>query len=173
MGTLIDALLQLSRITRAEIVREDFSISALAESVASEIREQNAERQLTFEIQPGLMVNADPRLTRVGLENMLGNAAKFTSKLEHARVEFGWDEEQKAWFIRDNGAGFDMTYSDKLFSAFNRLHGDRDFKGSGIGLATVARVIHRHHGRIWARSEINRGATFWFTLGPGAGASED
>jgi light-regulated signal transduction histidine kinase (bacteriophytochrome) len=80
-------------------------------------------------------------------------------------VDFGWDKEKKAWFVRDNGAGFDMFYADKLFTAFNRLHGDKDFKGSGIGLATVARVIHRHHGDIWADSVINHGATFWFTLG--------
>jgi len=165
MGTLIDALLQLSRITRTEIVREDFDMSVLATSVASEILDQNRDRDLIIDVQPGLSVNADPRLARVALENLMGNAAKFTSKLEHARVAFGWDDSQQAWFVRDNGAGFDMTYADKLFSAFNRLHGDKDFKGSGIGLATVARVIHRHHGQIWAKSEVNAGATFWFTLG--------
>jgi light-regulated signal transduction histidine kinase (bacteriophytochrome) len=95
----------------------------------------------------------------------LGNAVKFSSKLEHAVVEFGWDEGEHAWFVRDNGAGFDMQYASKLFNAFHRLHGDKDFKGSGIGLATVARVVRRHHGRIWAKSEIGHGATFWFTLG--------
>ncbi len=164
MGQLIDALLQLSRITRAEIVREDFSMSELATSVANDLKEQNRDRDLSFDIESGLSLNADPRLTRIAVENLLGNAVKFTSKVPHARVAFGWDTEQNAWYVQDNGAGFDMIYAGKLFGAFNRLHGDKDFKGSGIGLATVARVIHRHHGRIWAKSGVNEGATFWFTL---------
>jgi light-regulated signal transduction histidine kinase (bacteriophytochrome) len=164
MGQLIDALLQLSRITRAEIIREDFSMSRLAESVASDLQEQSRDRDLSFDIEPGLTGNADPRLTRIALENLLGNAVKFTSKVPQAKVRFGWDTAQSAWYIRDNGAGFDMIYADKLFGAFNRLHGDKDFKGSGIGLATVARVVHGHHGRIWANSAVNQGATFWFTL---------
>jgi signal transduction histidine kinase len=164
MGQLIDALLQLSRITRAEVLREDFSISGLAESVVVDMKEQNRERDLVFSIEPGLTANGDPRLMRVALENLIGNAVKFTSKLPHGRIAFGWDAEQNAWYLRDNGAGFNMVYASKLFSAFNRLHGDKDFKGSGIGLATVARVIHGHHGRIWAKSTVNEGATFWFTL---------
>jgi light-regulated signal transduction histidine kinase (bacteriophytochrome) len=164
MGLLIDALLQLSRITRTEIIREDFSMSGLAESVASDLEEQNRGRDLSFDIEPGLSTYADPRLTRIALENLMGNAVKFSSKIPHARVRLGWDAEQNAWYVQDNGAGFDMTYADKLFGAFNRLHGDKDFKGSGIGLATVARVIHGHHGRIWAKSAVNQGATFWFTL---------
>jgi signal transduction histidine kinase len=164
MGQLIDALLQLSRITRAEIIREDFSMSELANSVANDLKEQNRDRDLSFSIEPGRNVNADPRLTRVALENLIGNAVKFTSKTPHARVAFGWDTEQNAWYVRDNGAGFNMIYAGKLFGAFNRLHGDKDFKGSGIGLATVARVIHGHHGRIWANSAVNQGSTFWFTL---------
>lgn len=164
MGQLIDALLQLSRITRAEIIREDFSMSDLAHAIASDLTEPSRGRDLVFDIEPGLTANADPRLMRVALENLLGNAVKFTSKVPHARVAFGWDANADAWYIRDNGAGFDMIYADKLFSAFNRLHGDKDFKGSGIGLATVARVVHRHHGRIWVNSGVNQGATFWFTL---------
>lgn len=164
MGQLIDALLRLSRITRAEILREDFSMSGLAESVASDLREQSQDRKMSFDIEPGLNAYADPRLTRIALENLMGNAAKFTSKVEHAEIRFGWDPEQNAWYVRDNGAGFDMIYADKLFGAFNRLHGDKDFRGSGIGLATVARVVHGHHGRIWANSAVNQGATFWFTL---------
>jgi signal transduction histidine kinase len=164
MGQLIDALLQLSRITRAETVREDFSMSGLAESVASDLKEQNRGRELSFDIEPGLSTYADPRLTRIALENLMGNAVKFTSKVPHAKIRFGWDAEQNAWYLADNGAGFDMAYANKLFGAFNRLHGDKDFKGSGIGLATVARVVHGHHGRIWANSAVNQGATFWFTL---------
>lgn len=164
MGQLIDALLQLSRITRAEIIRETFSMSELAESVASDLREENPGRQLSFDVETGLDVYADPRLTRIALANLMGNAAKFTSKVPHAEIHFGWDSEQNAWYVRDNGAGFDMVYADKLFGAFNRLHGDKDFRGSGIGLATVARVVHGHHGRIWAKSAVDQGATFWFTL---------
>jgi signal transduction histidine kinase len=164
MGQLIDALLQLSRITRTEIIRENFSMSALAESVAADLLEQNKDRQIAFEIEPDLSAYADPRLTRIAVENLMGNAVKFTSKMPRAKIAIGWDREQNAWFVRDNGAGFDMVYADKLFAAFNRLHGDKDFRGSGIGLATVARVIHGHHGRIWAKSAVNQGATFWFTL---------
>lgn len=165
MGQLIDALLQLSRITRAELNREDIDVSEMANSVVADIKDQNPAATITFQIEPGLRANADPRLLHVALENLLGNAVKFSSKVAAPVVEFGWDPEQKAWFVRDNGAGFDMFYADKLFNAFNRLHGDKDFTGSGIGLATVARVVHRHQGRIWAHSAVNHGATFWFTLG--------
>jgi signal transduction histidine kinase len=165
MGGLIDALLQLSRITRAEINREVFDISELAESVASALRDENPGRDMTFHIEPGLIAEGDPKLLLVALENLLGNAVKFSSRMPTTVVDFGWDKQQEAWFVRDNGAGFDMHYADKLFNAFNRLHGDKDFKGSGIGLATVARVIHRHHGRISADSVVHHGATFWFTLG--------
>ncbi len=164
MGQLIDALLQLSRITRAELEREDFDMSAIAEPIAAALAQENAPRHLEFQIEPGMRANGDPRLLRVALENLLGNAAKFSSKVEYPVVAFGWDPDQNAWFVRDNGAGFDMEYADKLFNAFHRLHGDKDFKGSGIGLATVARVIRRHHGRIWAKGVVNHGATFWFTL---------
>ena len=165
MGQLIDALLQLSRITRADITRESLDFSELAESVASNLLEENRGLDITFHIEPGLRAEGDPKLLRVALENLLGNAVKFSAKKKSAVVDFGWDKEKNAWFVRDDGAGFDMHYADRLFSAFNRLHGDKDFKGSGIGLATVARVIHRHHGEIWADSVIDNGATFWFTLG--------
>ncbi len=165
MGQLIDALLQLSRITRADITRESLDFSELAESVASNLLEENRGLDITFHIEPGLRVEGDPKLLRVALENLLGNAVKFSSKKKSTVVDFGWDKEKNAWFVRDDGAGFDMHYADRLFSAFNRLHGDKDFKGSGIGLATVARVIHRHQGEIWADSVIDHGATFWFTLG--------
>lgn len=165
MGTLIDSLLQLSRITRAEITREPVDMSALAESVVANLREEFPERSFETSIEPGLNVEADQRLLRVALENLLGNAVKFTAKVEQPSIHFGFDAEQQAYFIRDNGAGFDMYYKDKLFNAFNRLHGDKDFKGSGIGLATVARVIRRHHGKIWAEAKVDHGATFYFTLG--------
>ncbi len=165
MGQLIDSLLQLSRITRAEIVRSKVDLSGLAETIVGNLKDENPEKTIEFRIEQGLTATADPKLIQVALENLLGNAVKFSSKVEHPVVEFGRDAEKDAWFVRDNGAGFDMFYSDKLFNAFNRLHGDKDFKGSGIGLATVARVVRRHHGRIWAESVVNHGATFWFTLG--------
>jgi signal transduction histidine kinase len=165
MGQLIDALLQLSRITRSEITREPVDLSSIAASVATNLGDEYPGRNLNISIEPGMHVDADPRLLRVALQNLLGNAAKFTSKLENPEIHFGLDNEKQAYFIRDNGAGFDMQYAGKLFNAFNRLHGDKDFKGSGIGLATVARVIQRHHGRIWAEAEVNHGATFYFTVG--------
>jgi signal transduction histidine kinase len=165
MGQLIDALLQLSRITRADISRESFDFSELAKSVAVVLIEENIGRPITFNIEPNLQVEGDQKLLRVALENLFGNAVKFSSKKPGTTIDFGWDKEKNAWFVRDDGAGFDMFYADRLFNAFNRLHGDKDFKGSGIGLATVARVIHRHHGDITADSVIDHGATFWFTLG--------
>lgn len=165
MGQLIDALLQLSRITRADITREPVDMSTMALSVAFNLREEYPGRDLNISIESGMQVEADPKLLRIALENLLGNAAKFTSKLDRPEIHFGLDKEKQAYFVRDNGAGFDMFYAEKLFNAFNRLHGDKDFKGSGIGLATVARVIRRHHGRIWAEARVNDGATFYFTVG--------
>ncbi len=165
MGQLIDALLQLSRITRAEITREEVNVSEVAASVAADLQAANSGREISFSIEPELRASADPKLIQVALENLLGNAVKFSSKVPHPSIEFGMDKTQNAFFVRDNGAGFDMYYADKLFNAFNRLHGDKDFTGSGIGLATVSRVIRRHHGRIWADSTVDHGATFWFTLG--------
>ncbi len=164
MGQLIDALLQLSRITRADITRESFNLSELAASVAAVLREENPTRDITFHIEPNLTADGDPKLLQVALENLLGNAVKFSARVPATIIDFGWNSDKNAFFVRDNGAGFDMFYASKLFNAFNRLHGDKDFKGSGIGLATVARVIRRHHGRIWADSAVDVGATFWFTL---------
>ncbi len=165
MGMLIDALLQLSRVTRAEITREPVDLSAMANQVAANVKEEHPGRELEITIDAGMQVNADPKLLRVALENLLGNAAKFTGKVANATIYMGWDAALGAFFVTDNGAGFDMRYASKLFGAFNRLHGDKDFKGSGIGLATVARVIARHHGRIWAQGEVDHGATFFFTVG--------
>ena len=165
MGQLIDSLLQLSRITRIELQREPVDVASIAQQVASTLQEENPERTLQFQILPGPEAFADAKLVQVALENLLGNAVKFTGKQADADIRFGWDAENEAWRVSDNGAGFDMQYAHKLFNAFNRLHGDKDFKGSGIGLATVARVVRRHGGRIWADSAVNHGATFWFTLG--------
>jgi signal transduction histidine kinase/CHASE3 domain sensor protein len=165
MGQLIDALLQLSRITRAELTREDIDVTALAEEVAADLRQQNPTRNLTLRIQPGMRADADPRLLRVALANLLGNAVKFTAKKEVAVIDVGQSPETNEFFVRDNGAGFDMQYAGKLFTAFQRLHGDRDFQGSGIGLATVSRVVRRHGGKTRAESAVGDGATFLFTLG--------
>jgi signal transduction histidine kinase len=167
MGSLIDALLQLSRVTRSDVQRERLDLSQLATLVFNELMAADPDRKIHFTAQPDIMAQADPRLMRIAFENLLGNAIKFTSKVPEARIEFGSSIERgrTVYFVRDNGAGFDMTYVDRLFTAFQRLHGDRDFKGSGIGLATVSRIVRRHDGDIWASSELDHGATFFFTLG--------
>ncbi|HVJ09084.1 MAG TPA: CHASE3 domain-containing protein [Acidisarcina sp.] len=165
MGQLIDALLQLSRITRAELVREPIDVTRMASEVMHELEQLNPDREIEFNVEPGLQTTADPKLLRVALENLLGNAVKFTAKTAHAQISMGKEAGSGEFFLRDNGAGFDMNYVNKLFNAFQRLHGDKDFKGSGIGLATVARVIRRHHGEIRAEGKVGEGATFRFTLG--------
>ena len=166
MGMLIDALLQLSRVTRSDLQREQVDLSQLATLVFSELAANETGRDVEFVAPAGVMADADPRLMRVAFENLLGNALKFTSRTPGARVEFGQAAQngETVYFIRDNGAGFDMQYVDRLFTAFQRLHGDKDFKGSGIGLATVSRIVRRHHGRIWAEGSTGAGATFSFTL---------
>jgi signal transduction histidine kinase len=164
MGQLIDSLLQLSRITRADLSRETFDLSELAEEVLADLRAAHPERNIATTVQPGLMVEADPRLLRIALENLFGNAIKFSSRVLEAHIQFGRAASGE-FYVRDNGAGFDMQYVSKLFNAFQRLHGDRDFLGSGIGLATVARVIRRHGGSIRAEGETGKGAVFSFTLG--------
>ncbi|HLL57429.1 MAG TPA: CHASE domain-containing protein [Rubrobacteraceae bacterium] len=172
MGRLIDDLLGLSRVTRGTMRRERVSLSALAEEVARELEEANPERRIQFSAQGGLEVWGDPRLLRVALENLIGNAWKFTEKQPEARVEFGHSEKLSytsrvpVYYVRDNGAGFDMAYAGKLFGAFQRLHDANDFEGTGIGLATVQRVVRRHGGHIWAEGEVGRGATFYFTIRP-------
>lgn len=166
MGMLIDALLQLSRVTRSDVQRERVDLSQLARLTYDELVVNDPDRTVGFEVQPDMVAEADPRLMRVAFENLLGNALKFTSRTEGAQIAFGsmLRGAETVYFIRDNGAGFDMQYVDRLFTAFQRLHGDRDFKGSGIGLATVSRIIRRHQGRIWAEGAVGAGATFFFTL---------
>jgi signal transduction histidine kinase/CHASE3 domain sensor protein len=164
MGLLIDALLQLSRITRAEIIRETVNLSELAHEISADLITQTPNRQIHFTIEPDLYAIGDVRLLRVALENLFGNAVKFTSNVPTAEIQFGQEKQSGEFYVRDNGAGFDMQYANKLFTAFQRLHGDREFKGSGIGLATVARVVRRHHGNISAEGAVGRGAIFRFTL---------
>jgi signal transduction histidine kinase/DNA-binding response OmpR family regulator len=166
MAQLIDDLLSLSRVTRSEMEREIVDLSALACTAAAELRRTEPNRQVTFRIAAGLVAQGDGRLLRVALENLLGNAWKFTSKQSRTRIEFGVAQcrGELAYFIRDNGAGFNMAYADRLFGPFQRLHSTADFAGTGIGLATVQRIIHRHGGRIWAEGVVGQGATFYFTL---------
>lgn len=164
MGGLIDDLLRLSRVTRAELRQESVDISALAAEICAELGFRQPERSAQFILAENLQGQGDARLLRVALENLLNNAWKFTSKNEQTRIEVGRDPAQNAFFVRDNGVGFDMAYADKLFGAFQRLHSAEDFPGTGIGLAIVQRVIHRHGGKIWAESQPNQGALFFFTL---------
>ncbi len=167
MAQLIDDLLKLSSMTRWEMRREMIDLSAMVKVVLKELQETEPERQVDCVIAEGVVANGDGLLLRVVSENLLGNAWKFTSKLSQARIEFGiiQCDGQTTYFVRDNGVGFDMAYSDKLFGAFQRLHGMEEFPGTGIGLATVQRIIHRHDGRVWAEGEVGKGATFYFTLG--------
>ncbi len=167
MGHLIDDMLRLSRLVRAEMIKEQVDLSAIARDVVERLKQDEPHRQVDFSIQAGLTAQGDPHLLESVLANLLGNAFKFTGKRVDARIEFGQTElkEQHVFFVRDNGAGFNMMYAQKLFGAFQRMHKDSEFSGTGIGLATVQRIIHRHGGRVWAEAEIERGATFYFTLG--------
>jgi light-regulated signal transduction histidine kinase (bacteriophytochrome) len=166
MGKLIDDLLSLSRVTRKEMRRDKVDLSALASSIAAELKQTQPQRIVEFVITPGLVAEGDMSLLRVALQNLLDNAWKFTAKQPHARIEFGQapDHGKPGYFVRDNGAGFDMAYSGKLFGAFQRLHSTTEFEGTGVGLATVQRIIHRHGGRVWAEGVPERGATFYFSL---------
>jgi signal transduction histidine kinase len=166
MAGLIDDLLLLSRVARSEIERTSVDMSALAELVAAELREHDPEREVTVAIEPSVRVYADEPLLRVVLENLLGNAWKFTSGHPAAKIELGSidDAGELAYFVRDDGAGFDMAFADKLFGAFQRLHSTSEFEGSGVGLATVQRIVHRHGGRVWAEAEVEGGATVYFTI---------
>ena len=166
MGELIDGLLKLSRLTRSEIHLEKVDLIALAEEISTRIQETNPGRRGNFIIDSGLNANGDPQMLRVLLENLLSNAWKFTRKTPQARIEFGstTNGAGKTFFVKDNGAGFDMAYRDKLFSAFQRLHNTADFPGTGIGLATAQRIINRHGGSIRAEGAVGEGAAFYFTL---------
>ncbi len=166
MGNLINGLLDLSRMSRREVNREEVDISAIAENMATELHRREPERLVNFIIAPGIKVYGDKVLLQSVLENLINNAWKFTSKHSQARIEFGsTDHEGKvAYFVRDDGAGFDMKYTEKLFRTFQRLHGVDEFPGNGIGLAIIQRIIRRHGGQVWAEGAIEEGATFYFTL---------
>jgi PAS domain S-box-containing protein len=167
MGYLIDDLLKLARVSRTEIRRERVDLSALARGIIEQQQKAQPDRRVDIHIMDGLTAEGDARLLQIALENLLGNAWKFTSEKPRAVIEFAAQREgdELVYFVRDNGAGFDMTYAHKLFGPFQRLHDATRFDGTGIGLATVQRVIHRHGGRVWAQSSVGEGATFYFTLG--------
>lgn len=168
MGHLIDALLSLSRIMKKELHLSAINLSELAQQVMAELSNANPKRQVEFVVKLGLKASADPGLIRIVLENLIGNAWKYTAKREQARIEFGsialpGDGSQQAFFVRDNGVGFDMAYAGQLFRVFQRLHSKKEFEGEGIGLTTVFRIVQRHGGKVWAEGAVNEGACFYFT----------
>lgn len=166
MADLIDDMLNLSRVSRTELRYEYIDLAEIAQQVVADLQLAEPDRQVEFSVQQPLSTRADKRLMKVVMDNLLGNAWKFTSQREQAHIEMGCfhDKGETIYFVRDDGAGFDMEYVDKLFGAFQRLHDAHSFAGTGIGLATVKRILHKHHGRIWAEAQIDRGATFYFTL---------
>jgi len=170
MGHLIDDMLKLARVARSEPVLDEVDLSSLAEEIISQLKDQEPERSATIDIEPGLKTTGDRHLLRAMLENLLGNAWKFTSKSDETHIQFGVSSGNSlpVFFVRDNGVGFDMRYADKLFGVFQRLHAERDFPGTGVGLATVQRIVRKHGGRIWAESTVGKGATFYFVLQPKA-----
>jgi signal transduction histidine kinase len=167
MSQLIDDVLYLARVTRAEMREQEVDLSGLVTLLFERIREAEPDRQVEVKVRPGVTVVADGQLLRIAVENLLENAWKFTGKAAGARIEFGQTNVagEPTYFIRDNGAGFDMAYADRLFGPFQRLHLASEFPGTGIGLATVQRIIHRHGGRVWAEAMLGQGATFHFTIG--------
>jgi hypothetical protein len=166
MGQLIENLLGLARVSRQHMHKAQVDLSALAAEIAAELAEASPARKVEVRIAPGLSARADPELIRVALQNLLANAWKYTAKSAQARVEFGAEVsgDERVFYVRDNGTGFDMQYAEQLFRPFQRLHSDQEYEGTGIGLATVDRIIRRHGGRVWAEAAPDRGATFRFTL---------
>lgn len=166
MGHLIDTMIELSRLTRAEMIKGQVDLSALAQSIVEHLKQDEPRRQVEFNLQTGITAKCDTHLLEVVLVNLLGNAYKFTAKRTNAHIEFGETEldGQRVFYVRDNGAGFDMAYAQKLFGAFQRMHHASEFPGTGVGLATVQRIIRRHGGRVWAEAKPECGATFYFTL---------
>jgi PAS domain S-box-containing protein len=166
MARLIDSMLSLSRLSRRELRRERVDLSRLARTILQETQKKNPGRDVSIVIEDGMIAEGDSELMRIVLENLLENAWKFTSRHAQATIEFGETtrDGRQAFFVRDDGAGFDMAYADKLFGAFQRLHSEKEFEGTGIGLAIVQRIIHRHGGKVWAEGEMEKGATFYFTI---------
>jgi light-regulated signal transduction histidine kinase (bacteriophytochrome) len=167
MARLIDDILELSRLNRAPLnIRDQVNLSEIARQIADELHQHEPQRSVKFYIQEDVVAAGDPRLLQSVLENLIGNSWKFTSKHPEAHIEFGsfQNNGKTVYFVKDDGTGFNMKYADKIFGAFQRLHRADEFPGTGVGLATAARVIRRHGGEIWAEAEIESGATFYFTL---------
>ena len=166
MSQLINDMLKLSRITRAEILEEEVDLSDMAQSIYDGLKYAQADRQAEFIVAPEILVNGDRQLLQILMQNLLDNAWKYSSKCPNTRIEFGAksDADKKVYFVMDNGIGFDMKHADRLFTPFQRLHSNREYAGTGIGLAIAQRVVQRPGGRIWAESETGKGATFFFTL---------
>lgn len=164
MNRMIDSLLTLSQLSCAPLQNEPVNLSDLATLVIDDLRRQSSDRDVHVHIEPDMMAQGDPTLLRIALENLLGNAWKYTCKTPNARISFSHSPQSPNYLISDNGAGFDMRFADRLFGVFQRLHGANDFQGSGVGLATVRRIVRRHGGDIWARGEVNQGAEFHFSL---------
>jgi light-regulated signal transduction histidine kinase (bacteriophytochrome) len=169
MAQLIDDLLSFSQASTAEMNRENVDLTALVTNISTELRRRDPARSVEFVIANGVKAEGDPRLLRIVLENLLSNAWKYTSRQEKARVEFGRKRENGAtiFYVSDNGAGFDPQLMDRLFKPFQRLHSKAEFPGTGVGLATVRRIVSRHGGQIWAEATLEMGATFYFMLDPG------
>jgi signal transduction histidine kinase len=166
MEKLIDTLLDFARFSHGDIKREPVNLSKMAAEIAAALRLSDPGRSVTLRIEEGVEVNGDSALLRVVMQNLLGNAWKYTGKQKEAAIEFGVikREGRKIFFVKDNGAGFSTEQAGRIFEAFHRLHSDREFRGSGIGLATVKRIISRHAGRVWAEGEKGKGAIIYFTL---------
>ena len=167
MDTLIDDILELSRAARSELNRQTVDLSTLVQEIHAKLKQQTPERTVELSVTSGLEAEGDKRLLQIALDNLLGNAWKYTSKKSIGEIEFGVTQQgdKNVYYVKDNGAGFDMSYADKIFDPFQRLHNVDEFEGTGIGLATVQRIIRRHGGTIWAKGEVDQGATFYFTLG--------
>jgi light-regulated signal transduction histidine kinase (bacteriophytochrome) len=166
MAQLIEDILMLSRVTRHEIHKKDIDISSIAKEVIKDLKSSEPKRKVDFTVNPKLKTKADDRLMKIVLENLIGNAWKFTQTRPGAKIEVGCMDlaGERAFFVKDSGVGFNMAYADKLFGPFQRLHSEKEFPGTGIGLASVKRIITRHGGRIWADSKVGKGATFYFTI---------
>ena len=167
MGLLIDSLVDLSRVSRDPIERDRVDLTAMITAIAATLQKLEPARDIELSIEPGIVIDGDPRLLRIAFQHLLGNAWKFTSRHPAARIEVGTEIKngRRVLFVRDDGAGFDPAFAQRMFGAFQRFHSTSEFDGTGIGLAMVQRIVHRHHGRVWAAGKVEEGATFYLDLG--------